>query len=125
MMFFEIASSGNFCYLYVAEVCVDSGAGFSSLGKYVNLLLMSVTHEYMINSQLQVYGTIWLYATLTMIGFFFYITVLKETRGLNDLEKKTLYSPKVIMHLPTEKLETEANLNEDIELEKIQAHWDI
>ena len=122
MMFCEVASSGNFTYLYVAEVCVDSGAGFSSLGKYFNLLLMSMVHEYMINSKLQVYGTIWVYATLTTIGFIFYVTVLRETRGLNDLEKKSLYSPKVVMNLPKETLETEANLNEDIELKNIQAH---
>ena len=74
MMFCEVCSSGNFTSLYVAEVCVDSGAGFASLGKYGNLLLMSMVHEYMVSSRLQVYGTIWIYATLTALGFIFYLT---------------------------------------------------
>ena len=110
MMFCEVASSGNFVYLYVAEVCVDSGAGFASLGKYLNLILLSLIHEYMINSRLQVHGTILIYATVTFIAFIFFTTIMRETRGLNDLEKKSLYSPKVVINLPDERLETKANL---------------
>ena len=83
---------------------------------------MSILHEYLVNSQLQVYGTVWIYATLTTFGFIFYLTLLRETRGLNDLEKKSLYSPKVVMNLSNDQLETKANLNEDIETESIHPH---
>ena len=48
----------------------------------------------MINSELQIYGSIWYFGVLTLIGFFFCLFFVKETRGLTDLEKKTLYSPK-------------------------------
>ena len=48
----------------------------------------------MINSSLQVQGTIWYFAGLCLLGFFFCLIVVKETRGLTDLQKKMLYSPK-------------------------------
>ena len=48
----------------------------------------------MINSPLKVYGSIWYFSGLTLLGFLFCLIFVKETRGLNDLEKKTLYSPK-------------------------------
>ena len=47
----------------------------------------------MINSPLGVHGSIWYFAVLTFIGFLFCIIFIKETRGLTDLEKKTLYTP--------------------------------
>ena len=52
MLFVEVATSGNYTMLYVAEVAVDSGAGFASLGKYINLLIMIMAHEYLVNSSL-------------------------------------------------------------------------
>ena len=39
-------------------------------------------------------GTIWYFAVITLLGFFFCLFVVKETRGLTDLQKKTLYSRK-------------------------------
>ena len=50
----------------------------------------------MINSELKVYGSIWYFSILTFIGFFFCLFFVRETRGLTDLEKKTLYSPKSV-----------------------------
>ena len=47
----------------------------------------------MINSSLKAYGSIWIFAACTFIGFLFIIFVMKETRGLTDLQKKTIYSP--------------------------------
>ena len=68
------------------------------MGGYVNLFIMSFTFEYMINSDLKVYGSIWIFAALTLIGFFFFVFVIRETRGLTDLEKKSLYTPKSVMN---------------------------
>jgi len=48
----------------------------------------------MINSPLEVHGSIWYFSGLTFIGCLFAIACIKETRGLTDIEKKTLYSPK-------------------------------
>ena len=47
----------------------------------------------MINSALKVYGSIWIFSAVTFTGFIFCIIFVKETRGLSDLEKKSLYSP--------------------------------
>ena len=42
-------------------------------------------------------GTFWYFAGITFIGFLFMVFIVKETRGLEDVEKKTLYSPKEIV----------------------------
>ena len=48
----------------------------------------------MINSGMKVYGTFWYFAVFCFLGFLFCLFFVRETRGLTDLEKKTLYSPK-------------------------------
>ena len=48
----------------------------------------------MINSPMQVYGSIWYFAGWCVVGFLFCFFFVKETRGLTDLEKKTLYAKK-------------------------------
>ena len=73
---------------------MDAACGFASSAQYINLIIISFTFEFMINSELQIYGSIWYFGVLTLIGFFFCLFFVKETRGLTDLEKKTLYSPK-------------------------------
>ena len=39
------------------------------------------------------HGAFWWYAALNLLGFFFCLVLLNETRGLTDLQKKTLYTP--------------------------------
>ena len=56
--------------------------------------MISFTFEFMINSSLKVYGSIWYFCGFTLIGFIYCIFNVRETRGLTDLEKKMLYSPK-------------------------------
>ena len=51
----------------------------------MNLIVISLTFEYMINSALSVHGSFWFYAGLTFIGFIFCLAVIKETKGLTDL----------------------------------------
>ena len=59
--------------------------------------ILSFTFEYMINSELKVYGTLWLFAVITFIGFIFCVVYVRETLGLSDFEKKSIYSPKTIV----------------------------
>ena len=87
-------TAGNFTLLYNPEVLVDSASGFALASLMLNCLIVALTFEYMINSPLQVYGTIWYYSGFSFIGFIFCLAMVKETLGLSDLEKKTLYSPK-------------------------------
>ena len=83
---------------------MDAACGFASSGQFINMIIISFTFEFMINSELQIYGTIWYFGLLTFIGFFFCIFFVKETRGLNDLEKKTLYSPKSSFEIEEEQV---------------------
>ena len=50
----------------------------------------------MINSSLKVYGTLGLFGIITVLGGFLLACFVRETRGLTDIEKKTLYSPKSV-----------------------------
>ena len=84
-------------WLYVAEVTVDAASGFSAAAKFINLMIISFTFEYMLNSPLKVHGAIWYFGAMTILGFFFCLCFVRETRGLTDLEKKMLYSPKSIL----------------------------
>ena len=57
-------------------------------------MLVAFTFEFMINSSLNVHGTLMYYGGTTFLGFLFCLCCVRETRGLTDLEKKTLYTPK-------------------------------
>ena len=72
---------------------MDAGMGLAVASQFINLTLISFTFEYMIASELQVHGSIWYFSAFCLLGFFFILFIVKETRGLSDLEKKTLYSP--------------------------------
>ena len=75
---------------------IDAASGFATGAQFINLTLISLTFEYMINSSLKVYGTMWYFAGICLIGFIFCLIFVRETRGLNDKEKKLVYSPKEI-----------------------------
>ena len=92
-------STGDFAWVYIPEVCVDSATGLAASGQFINLVILSLTFEFMINSELKVYGSLWFFAAITFIGFIFCLLVVKETRGLSDLEKKSLYTPKSLKSL--------------------------
>ena len=83
-------------WLYIPEVTIDATSGFASGAQFLNLILISLTFEYMINSSLKVYGSIWYFSAFTFVGFLFCLFYVRETRGLDDLEKKMVYSPKSV-----------------------------
>ena len=77
---------------------MDAASGFATGAQFINLMLITFTFESMINSSLRIYGTIWYFAAMTILGFLFCLCFGSETRGLTDLEKKTLYSPKSVTY---------------------------
>ena len=93
---FEI-TQGSVAWLYIPEVTVDAAAGFATGAQFVNLMLITFTFEFMINSPMQIYGTIWYFGGMTFLGFLFCVCFVRETRGLTDIEKKMLYSPKSVL----------------------------
>lgn len=89
-------STGGVAWLYTSEVAIDAASGFTSSGQFINCIIISFTFEYMINSPLKVYGTMWYFGIITLLGGFLLACFVRETRGLTDLEKKTLYTPKAV-----------------------------
>mmetsp|Transcript_41625 Transcript_41625/g.54827 ORF Transcript_41625/g.54827 Transcript_41625/m.54827 type:complete len:140 (+) Transcript_41625:25-444(+) len=87
------STTGAVSWLYIPEVCVDAATGLAVASQFLNLTIISFTFEFMINSELQVHGSIWYFSALNFIGFLFCLCFVKETRGLADVQKKTLYSP--------------------------------
>ena len=85
-------SIGSVAWLYVAETTVDQASGFCMTGNFITCILISFSMEYLMASALQVQGTFWLFGVLTAIGAIFVFFFVKETRGLSDKEKKSLYS---------------------------------
>ena len=108
-------SQGSVAWLYIPEVLVDAASGFAAGAQFINLVLISFTFEYMIKSPLEVYGSIWYFGGLTVLGFIFCLFFVRETRGLTDLQKKTLYSPKgvepeqMLAELETQRQKDKAN----------------
>jgi hypothetical protein len=84
-------TDGALTFLYVAEVVVDGALGFCFLALKGTALVISLTTEYIMNSPLHPYGAFWLYGGLASLGAIFIFLCMKETRGLTDKEKKSLY----------------------------------
>ena len=78
-------STGSVVYIYVPEVAVDRATGLAVAVQSANFTIVAFTFEYMINSSLQVHGTIWYFASLNFLAFLFFMCFMKETRGLTDL----------------------------------------
>ena len=95
-------STGSFAWVYIPEVCVDAASGFAMSGQFIVVVLLSFTFEFMINSGLKVYGSLWVFSAITMVGFIFVICVIKEIVGLSDLEKKSLYMSNKVRTVETE-----------------------
>ena len=95
-------STGSFVWAYIPEVCVDAASGFATSGLFFFMVIISFTFEFMINSRLKVYGSLWIYSAITMVGYIFVICVIKETIGLSDIEKKSLYMSSKVGNFETE-----------------------
>ena len=84
-------SIGPLTWIYVAEVVNDSGLGFVMLSYKGALLIVSFCTEFMMDSGMHPWGVFWFYGGITTVGAIFHFMFMKETKELNDREKKTLY----------------------------------
>ena len=78
-------STGSVAWLYIPEITVDAASGFAASGMFLPLAIIAFTFEFMINSPLKVYGSIWIFAGFNLVSFVFCYMFVRETRGLNDL----------------------------------------
>lgn len=87
--FFE----GAMCFIYPAEVCVDTGMGVVLGGIFLSMILMSFTVQYMMASPLNIHGTFWVYSGLNLLCILFIYFFVKETKGKSAQELRELYRP--------------------------------
>lgn len=76
MLFFIFSfqvSSGSITFIYLAEVCVDSGMGIVQVGMFSTNVMMAFSISFLIDSAIGVSGTFWLYAGLNLLATIFCI----------------------------------------------------
>lgn len=99
------STMGSIAWLYIPETCVDAGAGFAASSQFINLTVICLTFDFMIHSGLGVHGALYYHAVWNFIGFFFIVFVMRETRGLTDFEKKSLYTPQDVLDAEAKAIE--------------------
>ena len=85
-------SQGPLFWIYSAEVCHDQAFGIVTFGIFLNLFIISIVTEYMI-AGMGSHGLFYFYGGMTFLGGLFVHFFVKETRGLNEMQKKQLYKP--------------------------------
>eukprot|EP00347_Sterkiella_histriomuscorum_P003540 403363903 len=86
-------TNGPVIWLYVSEVVVDTALGLCIFTLWGTVLVLSLTTNFLMESALRPCGVFWLFAVISVFGAIFCFIFIKETRGLNDKDKKMLYSP--------------------------------
>ena len=77
-------SYGSINYLYISETSNDVGMAVGTGSLWLWTMITSFVSPYMFDSSLDIMGTLWVYAGLTLVGLFYVIFVIKETKGLTD-----------------------------------------
>ena len=94
--------------MYCSEVAVDVVLGFVGFTGYFVIFLLTLSTEFMMDSEfLKPQGTFWLFGFISLIATVWFYLVVKETKHLNDKEKKTLYVPSKLRYSKIEGQETE------------------
>ena len=77
-------------WLYTSEVVIDSAGGLIVFGVFGLLLIQSLTLEVLID-KFYAHGVFIMFGFITFSGLFYILIFIKETAGLSDKEKKSLY----------------------------------
>ena len=96
MLVFVVAyqnSSGCITWLYCSEVAVDVVLGFVGFTGYLAVFMLTLTINFMMESELlHAWGTFWVFGVISLIAAVWFAVYLKETKYLNDKQKKSLYA---------------------------------
>jgi hypothetical protein len=87
-----VITNGPIIWLYVSEIASDAALGFCLFILWTFVLLLSLSTNFLMESFLRPQGVFWIFGAVSLGGAFFNYHFAKETRGLSDKEKKTLYS---------------------------------
>ena len=88
---------GSTTWFYVSEVAGDIGMGFATSGQFISLIIVYFTNDKLLSSSIGASGIIFYYCIWCFIGALFCYKFVKESKGLTDAEKKSLYTPKDLM----------------------------
>ena len=80
-------SYGTVHWVMLPEILNDQQFGLVCTAHYVNGIIISLDTEFLVKV-LGPAGLCFYYATITFLGMFFVISVVKETSGLTDRQKK-------------------------------------
>jgi MFS family permease len=92
-VFFYQVMNGPVVWLYVSEVVVDTALGLAIFTLWATVLVLSLTTNFLMESALKPQGVFWIFAGISIFGSLFCFIFVRETKGLNDKDKKMLYSP--------------------------------
>ena len=88
-----VITNGPIIWLYISEVVVDSALGICLFVLWSVVLLLSLFTSPLMDSFLKPQGVFWIFSLSSFGGAFFTHFYVKETSGLNDKEKKMIYTP--------------------------------
>lgn len=94
LVFYQV-SSGTICWIYIAEVVVDSALGLCVLLLFTTVFCLNLVVEFLIDWP--AFGFAGVFYTMgfsSLLGSLFVKKYMKETQGLTDKQKKQLYFPK-------------------------------
>jgi hypothetical protein len=90
-MIIYVITNGPIIWLYVSEIVSDAALGFCLFVLWSFILLLSLMTNFLMDV-LKPEGVFWLFAAISLGGAWFTYYYAKETQGLSDKEKKTLYA---------------------------------
>lgn len=80
---------GPIAWLYLSEICNDKATSFNTVMNWIWTLVVSLGTTPLQNA---IKGYIWLiFGCIQIIGFIFYFTQMKETKGLTKEQQKRLF----------------------------------
>jgi hypothetical protein len=97
MSFFLVAyncTTGQLAWIYTAETSSDIAYGVIIVTLWSCVLIELLTSEPLMNSAIGAQGVFFIFGISTFFAVFFVKAFMKETRGLTDKEKKSIYAPK-------------------------------
>lgn len=86
-------TTGPLAWVYSAETCTEIGLGVCLLTLWAVVLIEVLTVLALMNSPLEPSGVFFCFSAFSAMGAVFIYIYLKETKGLTDKEKRSLYSP--------------------------------
>ena len=95
-------TTGPLLWVYTVETCCDVAVGVCIFELWATVVVLLLISQPLMNSALQPQGVFFLFAFFSLIDTLYAYFIIKETKGLNDKEKKSLYGPEEMMNIMPE-----------------------